>query len=155
MGINNTMRITIDSNTLIYFFENHQEYAQDIEDLFQKVEVGEINAFVSTLSILEILVKPKRDKNQLLENKYKTLLCNFPNLYIVDINMKIIDFAASIRADYKIKTPDSIIISTAITTNSKYLISNDVRLKNICKEIGLSLVTMPDLRNKEGYFYYT
>lgn len=68
--------------------------------------------------------------------------------------MKIIDLAASIRADYKIKTPDSIIISTAITTNSKYLILNDVRLK-ICEETGLSLVTMPDLRNKEGYFYCT
>ena len=45
MGLNNIIGITIDSNTLIYFFENHQEYAQDIEDLFLRVESGEINAF--------------------------------------------------------------------------------------------------------------
>jgi len=155
MGLNNIIGITIDSNTLIYFFENHQEYAQDIEDLFLRVESGEINAFLSSLSILEILVKPKRDKNLVLENKYKTLLLDFPNLYTIDINMKVIDVAASIRADYKIKTPDSIIISTAIITNSKYLISNDIRLRNVCNEMNLSLVTMPDLRNNKGYFYRT
>lgn len=155
MGVKDIVKVTVDSNTLIYYFENHNEYAQYLEDLFTRIEDGDVQAYISTLSILEILVKPKRDKNEVLENKYKILLSNYPNLDIVSIDMNIIDLAASIRAEYNIKTPDSIIISTAITTGSKCLISNDTRLKGICDEKSIFLLTMRELENKEGYFYST
>jgi predicted nucleic acid-binding protein len=156
MGVKDIVKVTVDSNTLIYYFENHSDYAQDLEELFTRIEDGEIRAYISVLSILEILVKPKREKNELLENQYKALLSNYPNLDIVSIDMNIIDLAASIRAEHCTKSPDAIILSTAIASESKYLISNDIRLRGICDEKGLYLVTMEDLKNnKEEYFYST
>ena len=114
------------------------------------IENGEIQAYISPLSILEVLIKPKREKNEVLENMYKIILKNYSNLSIANI-----DIVASVRAEYNIKTADSIIISTAITTSSQYLISNDIRLKSICDEKRISLVTMEVLKNNKGYFCST
>ena len=45
------------------------------------IENGEIQAYISPLSILEVLIKPKREKNEFLENMYKILLNNSLLLY--------------------------------------------------------------------------
>ncbi len=47
---------------------------------------------------MEILVKPKKDNNVFVENRYKLILTNFPNLSIVDIDYKVADIASRLRA---------------------------------------------------------
>lgn len=137
--------ITLDTNCLIYYFENHPSYADLLEGLFADIQNGKVQATLSVLSILEILVKPKKDGNAFLQNKYKLLLSNYPNMKIRDVNMSVADLASSLRAKYALKTPDAIIIATALLSNSKYFVSNDARLTNVCNSENIQMVSLGDL----------
>lgn len=100
---------------------------------------------MSIISFLEILVKPKKDSNIFIENKYKLMLTNYPNLSIVDMEYNIADIASRLRANYKIKTPDAIIVATGIAMNVDYIITNDIRLRNICNNEGLDIIIIDDI----------
>ncbi|MDQ2085732.1 PIN domain-containing protein [Herbivorax sp. ANBcel31] len=145
MVVSDNSIITIDTNCFIYYFEDHDVYADKLQDVFTNIQNGKYKACMSMLSLLELLVKPKKENNVFLENRYKLLLTNYPNLSIVDINLGVIDIASSLRAKYKIKTPDSIIVATTIYSNSKYLITNDIRLGNICNEESICFISLDDI----------
>lgn len=85
-------------------------------------------------------MKPKKENNLFLENRYRLLLFNYPNLNVSNIDMNIVDTAASLRTRYNIKTPDSIILATSIVSGSKYLISNDIRLQSICEAENITMI---------------
>ncbi len=82
MVIKEASLVTIDTNCLIYYFEDSPLYNIYLEKLFTDVQDGIINANISILSLLELLVKPKKENNIFLQNRYKLLLFNFPNLEV-------------------------------------------------------------------------
>ena len=95
--------------------------------------------------VMELLAKPKKDKNVFIENRYKPILTNYPNLSIVDMEYNIADIASRLRANYNIITPDAIIFATAISMNVDYIITNDIKLKNICENEGLDMLSIKDI----------
>ena len=92
-----------------------------------------------------ILVKPKKDNNVFLENRYKLILSNYPNLSIIDVGYKIADIASRLRANYNIKTPDAIILATGISMNVDYFITNDIKLKNVCSKENIEAIIIEDI----------
>jgi predicted nucleic acid-binding protein len=140
MGIKDASTILIDTNCFIYYFEDNEIYADKLEEMFTKIQNGEIKAYMSVLSLLELLVKPKKDGNIFLENRYKLTLMNYPNLKIIDVSVGIADVAATLRAEHNIKTPDAIILATALHFNVDSFVTNDTRLKDICESKGLPLM---------------
>lgn len=146
MGLIETGKtILLDTNCFIYYLENNPKYADKLEKVFRGIQDGNNNAFMSIISFLEILVKPKKDNNIFIENKYKLMLTNYPNLSIIDMEYNIADIASRLRANYKIKTPDAIIVATGIAMNVDYIITNDIRLKNICNNEGLDIIIIDDI----------
>lgn len=144
-GIEAGKTILLDTNCFIYYFEDNPKYVDKLEKVFINIQDGNNNAFMSIISFLEILVKPKKDNNVFIENKYKLMLTNYPNLSIIDMEYNIADIASRLRANYKIKTPDAIIIATGIAMNVDYIITNDIRLKNICNNEGLDIIIIDDI----------
>ena len=94
-----------------------------------------------------ILVKPKKDNNVFLENRYKLILSNYPNLSIIDVDYKIADIASRLRANYNIKTPDAIILATGISMNVDYFITNDIKLKNVCSKENIEAIIIEDIED--------
>ena len=137
--------ILLDTNCFIYYFEDNPNYSDKLEKVFTDIEDGNNKAFMSMISFMEILVKPKKDNNIFIENKYKLMLTNYPNLSIIDVEYNIADIASRLRANYKIKTPDAIIVATGIAMDVDYLITNDIRLRNICNSEGIDIIIMEDI----------
>lgn len=123
--------IGIDTMIFIYHLEDHPDYSHATEKIFGAVEEGRYKGVTSVITLIEVLVKPKRDGNLLAIKDYKDLLLTFPNLKIFDLDMKIADITSDLRAKYGIKTPDAIQIATTIAGGSKSFITNDSSLKNI------------------------
>ncbi|MBI5327952.1 MAG: PIN domain-containing protein [Deltaproteobacteria bacterium] len=92
---------------------------------FKDIESGRIRASTSTLSLLEILVQPYRLKNESLVLKFYSLLTTYPNLIWIDLTLNIADLAARLRAEYNLKTPDSIQAASAIASGASGFICND------------------------------
>ncbi len=146
MGIiDDKSAILLDTNSIIYYFENNQYYADKLESIFEGMQNNNYKGFLSIISLLEILVKPKKENNAFLENRYKLLLTNYPNLVFINVDYRITEIAARLRAAYDIKTPDAIIIATGIFIKTNYFITNDKKLKNICLQENIRLISFEEL----------
>ena len=123
--------IGLDTMVFIYHFEENQLYSPLTFSIFENLEKGDFKGITSILTLLEILVKPKKENNLLLTERYKLLLETFPNLQMKTINENIADIASSLRANYNINTPDAIQIATSLEAKADTFITNDASLKKI------------------------
>jgi len=123
--------IGLDTMVFIYHFEENQIYSPLTFSIFESLEKGNFNAVTSVLTLLEILVKPKKENNSLLTERYKLLLETFPNLQVKTLNENIADIASSLRAKYSLNTPDAIQIGTSLEVKANVFITNDANLKKI------------------------
>jgi len=123
--------IGLDSNILIYFIEAHPDYQVLVSKLFQSIEAGHNIGICSTLSLLEILVQPYRIKDDKKVNRFYGLLTTYPHLNWVNLSIEIADTGARLRAEYNLKTPDVVLLATALCSNATGFIGNDTQLKRV------------------------
>lgn len=124
-------KISLDTNTFIYLMERHPLYLNSVTEIFKSIETGKLTAITSILLITEILTKPFKDNNKVLQGQYKAFISTFPNLMIRDVDYKICVEAAKIRAIYGLRTPDAIFIATALEEKAEAFVTNDLRLKAV------------------------
>ena len=66
--------VGIDTAVFIYFIEEHPEYLSTVLPVFQAIDLGELRAATSTLTLLETIVVPYRQGNSALADRYEALL---------------------------------------------------------------------------------
>jgi predicted nucleic acid-binding protein len=118
-------RLGLDTSILIYFVQAHPRYGAWCKSLFQHFEHGQIPAFTSTVSLLEVLVQPYRARDDRLANEFFALISRYPGLVWVPVTPEVADRAAQLRADYRLKTPDAIQVATAIVAGATGFLAND------------------------------
>ncbi|MDF2663435.1 MAG: hypothetical protein K0Q94_6226 [Paenibacillus sp.] len=124
-------KIALDTNIFIYVFEQHPDFGEKAKWLLEQVEEGAYSAVASTISLTEILVKPIREANLALEKQYKLLFAHFPNLSVVPVDNPVAERAAFLRGKYGIKTPDALVIASAILAQADVFVTNDLRLEQV------------------------
>jgi predicted nucleic acid-binding protein len=131
--------VFLDTSPFIYLVENDVRYAQVVAD-FLAIEFSQENSIItSVLTISEFNVKPIREADKKLLDDFQNTL-NRLNTKVFDINLKIANGAAELRAKYKsLKTVDAIQVSCAINYGCKRFLTNDIRLK-IITEIQIILI---------------
>lgn len=134
-------RIGLDSNIFIYFIEGIPTYQKLTRKIFESIESGRTEGICSTLSLLEILVQPYRNKDEERVNEFYGLLTTYPNLIWVDMTLDIASQGAQLRAQYKLKTPDAILLASAIQSEATGFIGNDKQLKKV---VELEVLTLDD-----------
>jgi predicted nucleic acid-binding protein len=121
--------VYIDTNVFIYHLEASPLYSPLTEVFFDLVEDAKVNACTSTLSLLELNVKPYRSNQSPRALIHIALLKNLPNLSIKDMTIEIADRAAQLRAKNGLKTPDAIHLASALNAECDLLLGNDADLK--------------------------
>jgi uncharacterized protein len=117
--------VYLDTSTFIYFVEQHPRYFPVCEELFHEIEAGRTKALTSTLTLLEILVQPYRQKKDDLVFKFYALLTTYPHLTWVPMTLSVADQAAKLRAEHGLKTPDAIQAASAISCGAGGFVCND------------------------------
>ncbi|MEP6614535.1 MAG: PIN domain-containing protein [Mucilaginibacter sp.] len=123
--------VFLDTAPLIYFIEGHSEYQEVLSRAFDANEKKDFIFITSSITLLEVLVKPLKDGNTKLAEQYKNILTNAPGIELLDVTHDVAIKAAELRAKYNLRTPDSIQIATAIVTKASSFLTNDVRLKSV------------------------
>lgn len=131
--------IGLDTMLFIYQFEKFKNIWQKTQIIFSLLEAGRFKAVTSVIGLIEILTKPKKEKNYLLVKEYQELLTDFPNLSVVNVNLEIADLSSSLRAKYDLTTPDAILVATALSCGATGFITSDTKLKKI-KEIAVYIL---------------
>lgn len=121
----------LDTAPLIYFIEGRTEYQSVLMSIFSSIDKGEYAFISSTITLLEVLVKPIKENRSDIVQKYTELLTTSKGIDIFDITISVAKEAAKIRAKYGLKTPDAIQLATAIIFGADLFLSNDNRLKTV------------------------
>lgn len=120
-----------DTMVFIYHLEDHPVYSPITQMIFDKWEAGDNIGVTSMLTLLEILVKPKRQGNVQAVKDYIELITTFPNLQLWGLSVPIADKAADLRVQYNLKTPDALQIATALMHGATGFITNDTGLRRV------------------------
>ena len=123
--------ISLDTSAFIYFVERHPRYFVACEKIFRVIESGRVAACTSTLTLLEILVGPYRSRNEELSLRFYSLFSTYPNLTWMPLTMDIADRAARLRAELRLRTPDSIQAASAVVSGATGFICNDAVFRRV------------------------
>jgi predicted nucleic acid-binding protein len=133
--------VYLDANPIIYTIEAIDPYFTILTSLWNSVQANDLAVLTSRLTILETLVKPLRDRDELLIDAYDRTFRR-SDLEVKDISEEVLKSAALLRSQYKaLRTPDAIHLATALTHGCSHFVSNDVALRSF---EGIELVILAD-----------
>jgi predicted nucleic acid-binding protein len=131
--------IFLDTAPLIYFIEGKSQYQQHLKKIFESNDKGEFTFITSSITLLEVLVKPLRENQTKLADQYKAILTGAAGIEIFDITIELAVKAAELRAKYNLHTPDALQMASAIENKADYFLTNDYKLKSISEISGITL----------------
>ena len=124
-------RLGTDTAPLIYFIESHPQYGPLVKVVFKRAQAGQVELFTSTLTLTEVLAHPLEKQAEEIAKAYKSILLESPHLHVFDVDIRIAEKAAELRARYRLKTPDAIQIAVAIQAGCEVFLTNDKDHKRV------------------------
>jgi predicted nucleic acid-binding protein len=134
--------VGLDTTPLICFIEWHSVYHPVLRPVFAALAEGYFLAVTSTVTLLETLVLPLRNKRLDLAHEYEQILLHARHLTSYNLSPAIAVRAAEIRADYQFRTPDAIQLATAVYAEATFFLTNDRALQRFSE---LNVVLLDDL----------
>ena len=132
--------IGLDTSIFIYHFEENLVYLPLTRELLSGIEMGARRGVTTTISLMEIIVKPLALGRQDVARKYESLLVNFPNLAMVDLDRDVIRQAARLRAEYRIRPPDALQASASLLQGADAFITNDRHLERLQERLDVVIL---------------
>ncbi len=136
--------VGLDTAPLIYFIEQNPNYLEMMRLFFRAFDRGDFRMVTSTVTLVEVLVHPLRQRNTILAQEYREILLNQECLTVVELTPDIAEKAAQLRATYNLRSPDAIQMATAIREGASFFLTNDARLPSLP---GLTVLVLENLRN--------
>jgi predicted nucleic acid-binding protein len=123
--------IGLDTSVFIYFLEDNPSYAPLAEITIRGIEEGKWQGVTSTITLMEITVRPWQLEKESVAREYEAVLVHFPNLTIVDVDRNVARAAAQLRAKYKVSPPDALQVAASVSFGANAFLTNDKRLSKL------------------------
>ena len=131
----------LDANGFIYSVERVEPYRTLLEPMWQQARAGEFDIASSDIIVLETLVKPLREGDEVVEMLLRSLF-DAHEVSLIPATRELWEDAARIRADTRLKTPDALHAATALRAGCTLFITNDTDFRRVQ---GLPIVVLDDL----------
>lgn len=131
--------IALDSSVWIYHFEGSGSYGRAADRVLDAVSEGRVSAVASELVLLELLVAPLKKGSQDAADEIELTLLHFPQLRLAPVTRDVLVRAAELRARYALRTPDAIMVATAVESGATLAVTNDDAWKRV-KEVDVLLL---------------
>ncbi len=131
------MILFLDACALIYRFEGAPAFRLAATALIAKLTAEQplVVLAVSRLSVLECRVKPLRDGDAVLLNRYDEF---FRLVHVVELSPAVVDLATDIRVRHGLKTPDALQAASALSLPGSVVF--------VTADLGFSKVTALQVR---------
>jgi len=131
--------IALDTSVWIYHFEGSAAHGRTADSVLEAVSEGRVAAVASELVLLELLVAPLKKGAQDVADEIELTLLHFPHLQLAPMTRAVLVRAAEIRARYGLRTPDAVMVATAIESGATLSVTNDSAWRKV-REIEVVLL---------------
>lgn len=144
--------VGLDTTVFIYHVEAHPRYLPLTQELLEGVEAGRWTAVTSTVTVMELTVRPWQLNRPAVARAYEALLAHFPHLVLADVTREVARRGAQLRARYRIRPADALQVATGLLRGATAFVTNDRRLA--CLAPVLDVVLLDDFvpPEKPGFF---
>jgi len=119
-------RAYLDTSTIIYAFEGAAQFGNLQAGLLDLLDGEVMTAVTSELTLLEVLIGPRKAGNLVLESIYRAFLAPSPVMTTERIGNEVLETAIDLRARHGMKTPDSIHIATGLLAGCSHFVTRDL-----------------------------
>ena len=123
--------IGLDTSVFIYHFEAHPRYQPLTRVLLGAVQAGRRVAVTSTVTVMELTVRPWQLERPGVAREYELLLVHFPHLVLADVTRAVARQAAQLRARYRIRPADALHVASALLHGATAFVTNDRKLARL------------------------
>jgi predicted nucleic acid-binding protein len=123
--------IGLDTNIFIYHLEAHPRYQSLTQELLAGIQGGRQAAITSTITVMELTVRPWQLGRPAVAREYEALLVHFPHLTVADVTREVARRAAQLRARYRFRPADALQVATALVHRATAFVTNDRRLTQL------------------------
>ena len=123
-------KLGLDSTPFIYFIEKEVKSLPSLRVIFSRIQDKCLEGITSTVALTETLVAALRDTDEKMAQYYRNLLLE-TEVQTVPVSVEIAEEAARLRATYNLKTPDALMIATALSVGCQAFLTNDEALRRI------------------------
>jgi predicted nucleic acid-binding protein len=127
--------IGLDTSIFIYHLEGHPRYLPLTRELLAGVQAGRQRAITSTVTVMELTVRPWQAGRPAVAREYEALLVHFPHLTLADVTRDVARRAAQLRARHRIRPADALQVATALVHGATAFVTNDRRLMQLSPEL--------------------
>ena len=138
--------VYLDANGFIYSVERVEPYRTLLEPVWQQARAGDFEVAGSDITVLETLVKPLREGDEVVEMLLQSMF-DTHEVSLTTATRELWEDAARIRADTGLKTPDALHAATALGIGCTLFITNDSDFRRV---EGLPVVVLDDLVEAEA-----
>jgi len=135
--------VGLDTSIFIYHLEAHPRYLPLTRELLASIQAGDQRAVTSTVTIMELTVRPWQVGRPAVAREYEALLAHFPNLALADVTRDVARQAAQLRARFRLRPADALQVATAVVHGATAFVTNDRRLEQLAPD--LDMVLLDDL----------
>lgn len=89
------------------------------------IQAGEQAAITSTVTVMELTIRPWQLDQPALAREYEALLAHFPRLTLADVTRDVARRAAQSRARYRLRPADALQVATALVHGATAFVSNN------------------------------
>ena len=126
--------LALDTLVFFYHLSDHPLYAPLTSVVLEAIEVGEVQAFTTALTLADILTVPTQAGNQHMRDDYEFYLTHFPNLQLVSVDAAIARETAVVRASCQLRTRDAVEVAAARLMGANAIVTNNSRWADRVKE---------------------
>ena len=125
-------RILVDTNIIIYLTDAIHPYDTLSRQLFEMIEIGDTFAYLSIVSIAEIMQGPIKRGDTQNAMDLKNYLLNFPNTACLEITTEVLDkMGKDSRIEWsRLRAADSLIIASGLVNDVDRIVSNDTHFQD-------------------------
>lgn len=121
-GFSSADLVLVDSAPLIYFLDDHPEFAPRFSGLFELHEQDRVRIAISVIAVSEVLAGPFKRGLDAVAKRYEKSLSNFD---IVPVSIEIAIMAARLRTAAGLRLPDALVAATALEIGATSLVTHD------------------------------
>lgn len=124
-------RVGLDTAVFIYHLEAHPRYLPLTREVLTGVQTGRWMAITSTVTIMELTVRPWQINRPAVAREYEALLVHFPHLTVADVTRDVARRAAQLRARERLRPADALQVATALLHSATAFVTNDKALRRL------------------------
>ncbi len=129
--LSSVRRLFLDTAPVIYFVEQHPRYLPFMEQVFQRVDAGELQIVTSPITLAECLVLPLRADQKDIVRTFTDLIVSGPSTKFYPIEQSAGERAAQLRALHNLSLPDAMQVAVALEAGCDAFLTNDVTLRRV------------------------